>query len=87
MAELRDPNKLKKPKRPDLIAAQQPMTLTLQYLKREASGDYVNGAGSPGFGNFVDTSDDETDPSRPKFLAMTDIKREPFEDSEVCMSF
>jgi len=71
VAELRDPNKLKKPKRPDLI--QQPMAV-LPY--RQNGADYS--AGSPFSLPLPEFSDDESE-SRQKFM---EIKREPFEDPD-----
>jgi len=74
VAELRDPNKLKKPKRPDLI--QQNMAL-LPY--RQNGADFS--AGSPFSLPLPDFSDDDSvDSKHPKFM---DIKREPsFEDPD-----
>lgn len=71
VAELRDPNKLKKPKRPDLIS--QTMAMPLPY--RTNPSDLA--VGSP-LGYAYEASDDE-DSRHPKFM---DIKREPMEDSE-----
>ena len=74
MAELRDPKKLKKPKRPDLI--QLPMAI-LPY--RQNGADFS--VGSPFSLQYPDASDDESSEPRnhPKFM---DIKREPFEDPD-----
>jgi len=73
VAELRDPNKLKKPKRPDLI--QQPLGI-LPY--RQNGADFS--AGSPFSLPLPDFSDEESESRQPKFM---EIKREPsFEDPD-----
>merc|ERR1712186_218815 len=65
VAELRDPNKLKKPKRPDLIQAQA--ALPLPYRNNPADLA-INGF------PYDTTSDEESDH---KSRLMMDIKREP----------
>ena len=67
VAELRDPNKLKKPKRPDLIQAQA--GLPLPY--RQNPADLPNGAYL-----YDNTSDEESDQ---RSRLMMDIKKEPMD--------
>ena len=67
VAELRDPNKLKKPKRPDLIQAQA--ALPLPYRQNPADLA-INGF------PYDTTSDEESDH---KSRLMMDIKREPLD--------
>ena len=77
VAELRDPTKLKKPKRPELI---HPPT-TLQF--RQNSAD-LNGA--PNFGGQFDAplSDEEAEHSRQRMFL--DIKKEPYEEDHSSVS-
>ncbi len=67
MAELRDPNKLKKPKRPDLAS-----TLALNLPYRTNIADVAGG--------YFETSDDEDSRHHARLGEM--IKKEPFEESE-----
>ena len=75
MAELRDPTKLKKPKRPELIHT----PMALQY--RQNSAD-LNGT-PQGF-NPYEPSDEEADNRQRMFL---DIKKEPYEEDHSSVSF
>lgn len=67
VAELRDPNKLKKPKRPDLAS-----TLALNLPYRTNIADVAGG--------YFETSDDEDSRHHARLGEM--IKKEPFEESE-----
>ena len=77
VAELRDPNKLKKPKRPDLI--QQPLALNLQY--RHNAADFSEG--SPGgYVTYGENSDDESVDSKSRLGLEFKVKQEPTESFE-----